>query len=297
MADFFHGFERSLIDVGDVCINVLKGGKGKEAVLLLHGHPESHLMWHKIAPRMADKYTVVLTDLRGYGDSSKPKGLADHSNYSKKAMAKDQMMVMERLGYDQFYLVGHDRGARVSHRMITDYPEKIKKCVIMDILPTYDMYEKTDKNFAMSYWIWFFYIQPYDLPERLLNADPSYVLRSTFQRSCAPEKYNATFPEEVVKEYERHYLNPDHIHAVCEDYRAAAGIDLVHDLPDRAKTIETPLLVMWGKNGTVGRLWDVPSVWKERASNVTDLGVENCGHFIPEEEPEITYNAIMDFLK
>jgi haloacetate dehalogenase len=301
--DYLPGFERLKLNTGDVDINVLRGGNGKEAVLLLHGNPETHLMWHKIAPKLADHYTVVLTDLRGYGDSSKPKGLPDHSNYSKREMGRDQAVVMKQLGYENYYLAGHDRGARVSHRMVIDYPNRIKKCIIMDIIPTYDMYAKTDKDFATSYWHWFFLIQPYDLPERLFGADPSYILRTMLKRAISPQKYDASFPEDVVKEYERHYHNPDHLHAVCEDYRAGATIDLEHDLSDRAKIIEIPLLIMWGKSGgdpkrhTVVSRRDFLGIWKERASNVTGLGVENCGHFIPEEEPEATYDAFINFFK
>ena len=174
----------------------------------------------------------------------------------------------------------------------------------MDIMPTYNMYANVDKEFAKSYWHWFFFIQPYDLPERMLGGDPSYVIRAMFKRAVDPKKYDATFPEDVIKEYERHYHNPDHLHAVCEDYRAGATIDLEHDIPDRAKMIETPLLLIYGKAGggdakrhAVVSRRDVEGAWKQIASNVTGLGVENCGHFIPEEEPEVTYNAFINFFK
>lgn len=296
MSEYFSGFTKKDLKIGDMTIHTLCGGSGEKVLLLLHGHPESHLMWHKVAPELAKKYTVVLTDLRGYGDSDKPFGDESHRTYSKKEMAKDQAAVMEQLGFQRYSVVGHDRGARVTHRMMLEYPDRIEKCVIMDILPTYDMYAKTDKDFATAYWVWFFYIQPYDFPERLIGSDPSYVLRRLFRSSVRPEKYEKTFPEDIIQEYERHYMNPEHLHAVFEDYRAAATIDLEDDLPDRERKIEIPIHVLWGKTGVVGKLWDVLSVWKERGTQVTGFGIEDCGHFMPEEEPEQVYTAIAEFI-
>lgn len=294
--EYFQGFTNKMIDVGgDIKINTFIGGQGKEAILLLHGHPENYLTWRFIAPKLAEKYTVVLTDLRGYGDSSKPKGLPDHSNYSKRAMANDQVAVMEQLGFSKFHLAGHDRGARVCHRLIMDYPEKVKTCTLMDILPTYDMYRDTNQEFATKYWHWFFYIQPDGFPEKLLSADPDFFIRFNLQRKIGPSA-RERFPEDVLQEYIRCFSDPMTIHGISEDYRASATIDIKYDLIDRNKMIKIPLLVLWGADGVVGKLWDVLAGWKERANNVTGFGVQECGHFVPEEQPQIVLEAMLKFL-
>jgi haloacetate dehalogenase len=296
ISDYFKGFERMLIDTGDVKIHTLVGGEGEEVILLLHGHPESYLIWRDIAPSLAEKYTVVATDLRGYGDSSKPKGLADHSNYSKRVMALDQVQVMEKLGFTRYHVVGHDRGARVAHRLMLDHPEKVLTCTMMDILPTYDMYRDTNQEFATKYWHWFFYIQPYDFPERFLGSDPEYFIRNNLLKKATPQAQK-NFPEDVLQEYIRHYANPATVHSICEDYRASVSIDMEHDIADRATKIKTPLLVLWGANGVVGNLWDVLQGWKDLADDVSGFGIEECGHFVPEEQPEIVLNALLEFLK
>ena len=294
--EYFQGFTNRMVDVGgDIQINTFVGGQGKEAILLLHGHPENYLMWRFIAPKLAEKYTVVVTDLRGYGDSSKPQGLPDHSNYSKRAMANDQVAVMEQLGFSKFHVAGHDRGARVCHRLIMDYPEKVITCTLMDILPTYDMYRDTNQEFATKYWHWFFYIQPDGFPEKLLSADPDFFIHFNLQRKIGP-KARERFPEDLLQEYTRCFSDPRTIHGICEDYRASATIDMVYDKPDRDKIIQTPLLVLWGANGVVGNLWDVLAGWKERACNVSGFGVPECGHFVPEEQPEIVLEAMQEFL-
>ena len=294
--EYFHGFTNKLMDVGNnIKINTFVGGQGKEAILLLHGHPENYIMWRFIAPILAKKYTVVLTDLRGYGDSSKPKGLPDHSNYSKRVMATDQVTVMEQLGFSRFHLAGHDRGARVCHRLLMDYPEKVKTCTLMDILPTYDMYRDTNQEFATKYWHWFFYIQPDGLPEKLLSAAPDFFIRFNLQRKIGP-KARERFSEDVLQEYIRCFSNPMTVHGISEDYRASATIDIKYDLLDRNKIIKVPLLVLWGANGVVGNLWDVLAGWKARANNVTGFGVPECGHFVPEEQPEIVLEAMLNLL-
>lgn len=294
--EYFQGFTNTQVDVGgDIKINTFVGGQGKEAILLLHGHPENYLMWRFIAPKLAEKYTVVVTDLRGYGDSSKPQGLPDHSNYSKRAMADDQVAVMEQLGFNRFHLAGHDRGARVCHRLIMDYPEKVITCTLMDILPTYDMYRDTNQEFATKYWHWFFYIQPDGFPEKLLSADPDFFIHFNLQRKIGP-KARERFPESVLQEYTRCFSDPKTLHGICEDYRASATIDIEYDLLDRNIMIQTPLLVLWGANGVVGNLWDVLAGWKERADNVIGFGIEDCGHFVPEEQPEIVLTAMEKFL-
>jgi len=277
VSDYFQGFTHKMIDVGEVTINTWVGGKGKEAILLLHGHPESYLIWRDIAPQLAQNYTVVATDLRGYGDSSKPRGLSDHSNYSKRVMALDQVKVMETLGFTRYHIVGHDRGGRVCHRLMLDYPEKVLTCTMMDILPTYDMYQQTNQEFATKYWHWFFYIQPYDFPERFLGSDPEYFIRNNLLKKATPEAQKK-FPEDVLQEYIRHYSDPATVHGISEDYRAAVSIDLEHDIVDRATKIKTPLLILWGANGVVGNLWDVLQGWKNLADNVRGFGIEEGDH-------------------
>ncbi|AOO65021.1 alpha/beta fold hydrolase [Sulfurospirillum halorespirans] len=297
IADYFQGFERKMIDVGEnIQINTLIGGSGEEAILLLHGHPESYLIWRDIAPTLAQKYTVIATDLRGYGDSSKPKGLSDHSNYSKRVMAQDQVSVMQTLGFSKFHIVGHDRGARVCHRLMLDHPEKVLTCTMMDILPTLDMYEQTNCEFATKYWHWFFYIQAYDFPERFLGADPEYFIRNNLLKKATPEAQK-NFPEEVLQEYIRHYSDPATVHGISEDYRASASIDLEHDTRDRPFTIQTPLLVLWGANGVVGNIWNVLEGWQKYASDVQGFGVKECGHFVPEEKPQVVLEALLQFLE
>lgn len=294
--EYFNGFTNKMMDVGgDIKINTFVAGQGKEAVLLLHGHPENYIMWRFIAPKLAEKYTVVVTDLRGYGDSSKPEGLPDHSNYSKRAMANDQVAVMEQLGFSSFHLAGHDRGARVCHRLIMDHPKKVKSCTLLDILPTYDMYRDTNQAFATKYWHWFFYIQPNGFPEKLLSADPDFFIHFNLQLKIGP-KARERFPEDVLQEYTRCFSDPKTIHGICEDYRAAVGIDMEYDKIDREKMIQTPLLVLWGANGVVGSLWDVLAGWRDRASNVTGFAVPECGHFVPEEQPEIVLDAMEQFM-
>jgi haloacetate dehalogenase len=272
-------------------IHLKKGGSGYP-LLLLHGYPQTHVMWHKIAPRLAGSFTVVLADLRGYGDSSKPAGEPDHSNYSKRAMAQDMVEVMSQLGYDEFYVVGHDRGARVTHRMALDHPQRIKKAAVLDIAPTYKMYMTTDKEFATIYYHWFFLIQPADFPERLISAQPEYYLRSSLQRWAGD--YSAITPE-AMAEYIRCFCDPASIHATCEDYRAAASIDLQHDEADMQQKVRCPLLILWGERGFVERKYDVLATWRERADHVQGHAIPS-GHFLPEEASEETYHALQTFL-
>ena len=295
IVDYFQGFERKKIHTGEVEINTLVGGSGDEAILMLHGHPQSYLIWRDIAPGLTDKYTVVATDLRGYGDSSKPRGLPDHSNYSKRVMAQDQVTVMEKLGFTKFHVISHDRGARVAHRMLLDHSEKTLTCTLMDILPTNMMYEDTNQEFATKYWHWFFYIQKYDFPERLLGPHPDYFIRTNLLNKLGPTA-KENFPEDVIEEYVRYFSDPACVHAICEDYRASVTIDMEHDGIDRDKRITTPLIALWGANGVVGGLWDVLKGWRERADDVNGFGVPDCGHFVPEEQPQICLEAIKEFL-
>jgi haloacetate dehalogenase len=284
-------FKKAIVETSQAKIKILTAGKGFP-LLLLHGYPQTSYMWHKIAPRLAADFSVVMADLRGYGDSSKPKGEPDHSNYSKRIMARDQMEVMSQLGYQEFYLVGHDRGARVAHRLTLDYPEKVKKMAILDIIPTYELYKTTDKDFATAYYHWFFLIQPYPLPETLIGGNPEFFLRQKLQ---SLGRKNDAFTPEAFKEYLRCFSNPATIHATCEDYRAAASIDLIDDELDLNQKLTCPVLVLWGKKGLIGRKYNVVEIWQKRAIAVSTKAID-CGHFLAEEAPEETYLSIREFL-
>ncbi len=271
-------------------IHLQKKGNGYP-LLLLHGYPETHVTWHKIAPRLAETFTVVLADLRGYGDSSKPKGKSDHSNYSKRVMAQDMVDVMRQLGYNEFYVAGHDRGARVTHRLVLDHPDRIKKVAVLAIAPTYKMYMTTDKAFATSYFHWFFLIQPLDFPEHMIEAQPEYFLRNHLERESADPK---VFSPEAVDEYVRCFRDPASIHGSCEDYRASTDIDLRDDEADMHQKVRCPLLALWGSKSFVGKHYDVLATWCERAENVQGYALP-AGHYLPEEVPEETYQALHTF--
>jgi haloacetate dehalogenase len=289
---FLENFDRIFIETEEVKINLVRGGTGRP-LLLLHGYPQTHLMWHKIAPLLARDFTVIAPDLRGYGDSSKPKVAADNYSYSKRKMARDQVEIMSRLGYDRFFLVGHDRGARVAHRLTLDYPDRVERLVVLDIIPTYELYQTTDREFATNYYHWFFLIQPHPFPETLIFANPEYFLRHCLQ---SWSKKEGAFAEEVIAEYIRCFSNPETIRATCEDYRASATIDLEIDFQDLEQKITCPLLVLWGDKGIIGRKYNVIESWKKRAVNVMGKAID-CGHFLPEEAPEETYLALRNFLK
>ncbi|GBO81755.1 esterase/lipase [Acetobacter aceti NRIC 0242] len=251
-----------------------------------------HLTWHKIAPILAKHFTVVATDLRGYGDSAKPDGGSEHINYSKRAMAADQVGVMKALGFDRFRVIGHDRGGRVAHRLALDAPQSVEKLVVIDIAPTATMYARTDMEFARRYFWWFFLIQPYPLPEKLIGADPDFFLENHI---AGQVKIQGSVDPRVMAVYRRCYADPAMRHAACEDYRAAAGIDLVHDAEDDDRRIEAPLLALWGARGTVGALYDVVETWREKATNVQGHAID-CGHSPQEEAPEEMLRIISAFL-
>jgi len=274
-----------------VTIRFALAGSGP-ALLLLHGHPQTHVTWRKVAPQLARQHTVVTPDLRGYGDSGKPDGGEQHINYSKRAMAADLVELMAALALPRFAVVGHDRGARVAHRMGLDYPEQVTRLALFDIAPTATMYARTDQAFATRYFWWFFLIQPYPLPERLIDADPEFFIRTHIdgQNKVAGATEPAAFAE-----YLRCYLDPRTRHAICEDYRAAAGIDLAHDAADRDARLVMPVLALWGGRGTVGALYDVLATWREKALDVRG-GPLDCGHTLQEERPEEVLAELHQFL-
>lgn len=284
-------FEKKQIRVAEVQLNVRVGGNGPP-LLLLHGYPQNLNMWHLLAPKLAERFTVVCADLRGYGDSDKPTGLPDHSNYSKRAMAADMAELMTKLGFEKFAVAGHDRGARVAHRLMLDHPNRVVKGCVMDIAPTWTMFKTTDQTFATAYYHWFFLIQPDGLPERLVGNDPEYYLREKLRRWSVP---GAQFEEAAVVEYVRTFSTPQGVHASCEDYRAAATIDLQHDEEDMDHKVQCPLLVLWGESGFVGRNYEVLNVWRDKATQVIGHTVPG-GHFLPEESPEAVCDALMQFL-
>lgn len=290
----FEGFTEQRITLAGVDIHTRIGGEGPP-LLLLHGFPQSHVMWHRVAPRLAQHFTVVLADLRGYGQSSKPAGDADHATYSKRSTATDQVEVMAALGFDRFRLVGHDRGARVAHRLALDHPDAVEKVAFLDIIPTVEVFERADQAMATAYFHWFFLIQPGGFPEHLIGLDPDHYLRRTLG-SWGSDL--GVFDDEAVGAYLRAFRDPAAVHAMCEDYRAAASIDLVHDRADReaGRTVRCPALVLWGGHSTVGRLYPDPlAIWRRYAPAVQGAAIP-AGHFLPEERPAETARALLDFL-
>ncbi|MFN8185525.1 MAG: alpha/beta hydrolase [Gaiellales bacterium] len=288
----FEGFRQERITTAGAEINLRIGGTGPP-VLLLHGFPQTHAMWHEVGPRLARRHTVVCPDLRGYGDSSNPPGGDDHAGYSKRAMAADQIEVMAALGFERFAVVGHDRGARVAHRLALDHAERLTRVALLDIVPTWEMFRSVSQAMATSYYHWFFLIQPDGLPERMIGLDPDFFLRECLRRWSAGR--DGFFSREAVAEYIRCFRDPGNVHSACEDYRAGASIDLEHDEPDLGKVSELPLLVLWGAHGRLAALFDVPGVWGARFPNVQARSLP-CGHFLVEERPDETTAELRSFL-
>ena len=286
----FDGFEKRDVATGETTIRVRVGGEGPP-LLLLHGYPQSHAMWHLVAPALAEHCTVVCADLRGYGDSGKPPSDPAHTAYSKRASARDMVEVMTALGYDRFMLAGHDRGGRVGHRLALDHPERLERLAVLDIVPTRTIFRATNQQIATDYYHWFFLIQPFDLPEHMIGSDPIYYLRKKFGAWSGTQN---PFAAEALAEYERCFT-AETIHASCEDYRAAASIDLEHDEADLERKIGCPVHVLWGQRGAMERNFDVPATWRERAIGpVTGKALE-CGHYLPEERPEETARELLAF--
>jgi haloacetate dehalogenase len=288
----FDHFDRREIDHDGVRLHVRFAGRGAP-LLLLHGHPQTHAIWHRVAPTLAERFTVVAMDLRGRGDSSRPPSTADHAPYSKRAMATDALAVMRAFGFGRFAVCAHDRGARVAHRLALDHPQSVSRLMLLDIAPTLAMYERTSEAFARAYWHWFFLIQPAPTPERAIEADPAAWVR---EGMGARHAGLTPFAPEALAEYERCFALPGSAMAACEDYRASATIDLDHDRTDRAagRKITAPLRVLWGAHGTVGRCFDVLALWREAAADVTGRALD-CGHYIAEEQPAALLDEIHDF--
>jgi haloacetate dehalogenase len=294
MTDLFPHFRALQVEVDPtVTINSIVGGSGPP-LLLLHGHPQTHAIWHRVAPRLAEHFTVVACDLRGYGESSKPQGAPDHANYSKRAMAADMVAVMQSLGFATFRVLAHDRGARVAHRLALDHPQAVERMALLDIAPTLAMYEQTSDTFARAYWHWFFLIQPAPLPERLIEADPAAYVRDVMGKRSAGL---APFDPRALAEYQRCLALPGAAHGICEDYRAAATIDLEHDRFDRdaGNRLALPLMVLWGEQGVVGRCFDPLAEWQRVAADVQG-GALPCGHYIAEEAPDMLLERVLPFL-
>ena len=290
----FEDFSNVSAVIDGVKINALRGGSGP-ALLLLHGHPQTHAIWHKVAPALAGHFTVIAADLRGYGDSDKPAGLGDHSNYSKRQMARDQVELMRTLGFTTFSVIGHDRGGRVAARMALDHPEAVKKLVTLDVAPTLAMYEQTSFEFARAYWHWFFLVRPAPFPETLICADPDLYLKQTIGARSAGLK---PFAPEAYAEYLRCLSDPSTAHGICEDYRASVSIDLEHDRADLAagRRIACDFLALWGADGVIEKCFDALEEWRPWAPQVSGEAL-TCGHYIPEEAPELLLARVLPFLR
>lgn len=289
----FEGFSDVSATVDGIKIHALMAGAGP-ALLLLHGHPQTHAIWHKVAPTLARQFTVVVADLRGYGDSGKPPGEPDHANYAKRRMALDQVRLMQALGLPTFAVIGHDRGGRVAARMALDHPDAVSHLVTLDVAPTLAMYQQTSFEFARAYWHWFFLVRPSPFPETLIRADPDLYLKQTMGARSAGLK---PFAPEAYAAYLRCLSDPATAHGICEDYRASVGIDLEHDQADLAagKQIQCPFLALWGRDGVIERCFDPLAEWRRWNPGVKGMALP-CGHYIPEEAPEVLLDHALAFL-
>jgi len=291
----FEGFQPFTVRTTDgIDIHGVKGGEGPP-LLLLHGHPQTYMIWHRCADALAQRFTVIATDLRGYGASSKPAGDPEHIRYSKRAMAADQVEVMRQLGHSRFLVCAHDRGARVAHRMALDHADAVERLILLDIAPTLAMYEQTDRQFATHYFHWFFLIQPAPLPETLIGDNTDvYVERAMGNRHAGL----APFAPAALDAYRAALRQPGAVHAICEDYRASATIDLEHDRADieRGRKVACPLRVLWGQEGVIERCFDPLAEWRKVARDVSGRSLD-CGHYIPEEASEALVGEMLAFFE
>lgn len=287
----FEGFESRTVETADTSIFCRVGGEGPP-LLLLHGCPQTHVMWNKMAPNLARHFTVVAADLRGYGKSSKPAGLPSHENYSFRAMANDQVSVMAELGFKRFSAIGHDRGARVLHRMCLDHPNQIERVILLDILPTSYLYENTNTDFATSYWEWFFFTQDAPFPETTLFSNPEAFLRYELSELLD----DGIICDVVWNEYLSALSSFEAMHGMCEDYRAGATVDLRNDSLDAGRKVETDLLLLWGKKNPIWERFHMIDVWKQFAARVRGHAID-CGHYLAEEAPGEVLSSAISFLK
>ena len=287
----FEGFTRGQTQVGDIRINHVQGGQG-DPVLLLHGYPQNLSEWALLAPLLAASHSVVCADLRGYGDSSKPLGLPDHSNYSFRAMAADQVGLMKALGYQRFHVVGHDRGGRVAHRMALDWPAEVRSLTVLDLVPTHALYHQTNKKIASTYWQWYFLPLPTPYPERLIGADPDFYFENCLVSTGG--KSLDRFDAGMLAEYRRCWRDPAMIHASCCDYRAGSSIDLEHDEADLHVKLACPTLALWGADGLMRTLMDIEAAWRVRCADLR-VGTIPGGHWFPEQSAPQTAAALKDF--
>ena len=288
----FEGFERKTVAVDGVDIACVIGGAGPP-LLVLHGFPQNRAEWARVAPTLAEQFTVVCADLRGYGDSTKPKCLPDCTNYSFRAMAADQLGLMRALGFERFQLVGHDRGGRTAHRLALDASDAVQSLTVMDIVPTYAMFMDTNRTVAGAYWHWYFLAQPEPFPERLIGNDPDF-----FYETCMVgwgKSTIADFDAEMLADYRRCWRDPGMIHGSCSDYRAAASIDLEHDAADLGRRVECPTLVFYGAAGLMAKLFDIPAEWRKRCADTAEASLPG-GHFFVDQFPDRTAQILLDFL-
>ncbi len=291
---FFDSFELSTVTTGEGTFRLRKGGSGPP-LLLLHGNPQTHAMWHLVAPQLAQRFTVIAPDLRGYGGSMKPPATADHAPYSKRRMALDMVELMEALGHRRFQVVAHDRGGRVAHRLALDHPARVERLALLDIIPTLEHFERADMAFGLGYYHWFWFAQPHPFPETIISAAPDAWFRAHTSRE---PKDDGFFHADALADYLAFARTPEMIRGMCEDYRAAATIDLVHDRESRTAghRIAAPLLVLWGAKGKIAQWYDALAIWRQYASGPLDGGGVPSGHYLAEEAPQDVLRWLDGFL-